>query len=302
MESAMKNMVIIALKGFAMGCADIIPGVSGGTMAYILGIYERLLGAIKGFNLSLLKQVLSGKVKALFTEPDWALILPLMVGILSAVVFFTRVVPIPILLENEPQYVYALFFGLILGSVALLLWELGKISCKELVLIIVGITVGMVIVNLVPTSTPDAAWFVFLAGSVAILAMLVPGISGSFILLILGKYTYILQAVGGLNLSVLLPFIAGMVTGLLAFSRAIHWLITHYHRESMLVINGILIGTLWIIWPFQERTYVVVGGKEKLIHSEPILPLLSNPDLPTAIGLMIISLGAVFALNGMAKR
>jgi putative membrane protein len=261
-----------ALKGFCMGSADIIPGVSGGTMALILGIYERLLSAIRSFDRAWIDDLLNLRFRQALDRNDLAFLFPLLLGIAGALLFFTRVVPLPALIVTQPELVYGLFFGLIAASIVILMGEVDRYGTREVAIACAGAITGFAIVNLVPVATPDALWFIFLCGFVAISAMLLPGISGSFILLILGKYAYIIDALGNFDLPVIVTFAAGMATGLVVFSRAITWLLRHYHQSTLLLIKGILIGSLWIIWPFQERTFEVVRGKEKLVGSSPVWP------------------------------
>jgi putative membrane protein len=263
---------VYALKGFCMGSADIIPGVSGGTMALILGIYERLLSAIRSFDRAWLEDVYRLRLAEAFRKNDLLFLLPLVAGIAMALIFFTRVVPLPQLIITHPELIYGLFFGLILASIVILIGEVEKYGLVEIFITIAGVLIGFAIVNLVPVETPTAAWFIFLCGFIAISAMLLPGISGSFILLILGKYAYIINALGEFNLVVILAFATGALTGLVVFSRTIGWLLKHYHEATLLVIKGILIGSLWMIWPFQERIYETIRGKEKLVSANPVWP------------------------------
>jgi putative membrane protein len=260
------------LQGFCMGSADIIPGVSGGTMALILGIYERLLEAIRSFDRAWLADLLRLRIMAALARNDLAFLVPLAAGILLALLFFTRVVPLPTLILTHPELVYGLFFGLIVASIVVLMAEVEHYGPREILLALLGTALGFIIVNLVPVSTPTAAWFIFLCGFIAISAMLLPGISGSFILLILGKYAYIIDALGTFDFAVIVVFALGALSGLVAFSRVIVWLLHRYHQATLLVIKGILIGSLWVIWPYQDRVYETVHGKQRLIGATPVWP------------------------------
>jgi len=289
-------------KGFCMGAADIIPGVSGGTMALILGIYERLLGAIRSFDTSWLGDVLRGRLAAAFARNDLLFLIPLGLGIVTAILFFTHVVPLPTLIVTHPELVYGLFFGLIVASIVILMGEVDRYGAREILVTAAGVLAGFAIVNLVPVDTPTATWFIFLCGFVAISAMLLPGISGSFILLILGKYAYIVNALGTLDIPVILTFVAGMVAGLAAFSRAILWLLRRYHQPTLLVIKGILIGSLWMIWPFQDRVFEIVRGNEKLVASTPVWPATLDATSFASFGLMLLGLALVLAIHRLAAR
>ena len=175
----------------------------------------------------------------------------------------------------------------------------GLTDCLWLAL---GAGVGFAVVNLTPTSTPETAWFVFASGALAICAMILPGISGSFILLLLRKYAYVFDAIGRLDLSVLLPFACGAIAGLMLFSRLLVWLLHRCHRQALLVITGLLIGSLWMMWPFQARTYVEVRGKSRLIQSTPVWPDQWDSAAWSAVGLSLLGLTAVFALGALANR
>lgn len=285
-----------------MGSADIIPGVSGGTMALILGIYERLLNAIRSFDRAWLDDLLNLRVRRALARNDLAFLFPLAVGIAGALLFFTRVVPLPALIVDFPEIIYGLFFGLIVASIVILMGEVERYGLRELAIAAAGAWVGFVVVNLVPVATPTALWFIFLCGFVAISAMLLPGISGSFILLILGKYAYIIEALGEFNLPVIVTFCAGMATGLVVFSRSITWLLRHYHQATLLAIKGILIGSLWIIWPFQERTYEVVRGKEKLIGSSPVWPDAFDGTVAASLACLLAGFVMVMIIHFLARR
>ena len=296
------NALSSLLKGFCMGSADIVPGVSGGTMALILGIYERLLRAIRSFDGAWLGLVARLRLTEAFGRNDLGFLVPLGLGILGAILFFTHVVPLPRLIVTHPEPVYGLFFGLIGASVIVLMGEVQRYGVREVAFAVAGAAAGFIIVNLVPVQTPTAHWFVFLCGFVAISAMLLPGISGSFILLILGKYAYIVNALGTFDLPVIAVFIAGMLTGLVAFSRAIVWLLSRYHQPTLLLIKGILIGSLWIIWPFQERVFETVRGKARLVGSSPVLPDAIDTATVLAFALAAAGFAAVLVLNRLATR
>lgn len=283
-----------------MGGADIIPGVSGGTMALILGIYERLLRAIRSFDAQWLGLVLRLRPGQALGRNDLAFLVPLALGIFGAILFFTHVVPLPLLIVTQPEIVYGLFFGLILASVIVLMAEVERYGVRELAFAALGTAIGFTVVNLVPVETPTAPWFIFFCGFVAISAMLLPGISGSFILLILGKYAYIINALGTFDLAVITVFGAGMLSGLVVFSRAIVWLLSRYHQPTLLVIKGILLGSLWIIWPFQERVFETVRGKQRLLQSSPVLPEALDATVVASLAAMAIGFAAVLVLNRLA--
>ena len=285
-----------------MGAADVVPGVSGGTMAFILGIYTRLLEAIRSFDLRLLKLLLKGEFSAAIKHTDIVFLLSLFTGIVVAVAFFTRIVPIPLLIHTDPEIIYGLFFGLILASIYVLIKEIKNIKITAWLFLLIGIILALIIVNLVPRDTPNDSWFIFLAGALAICAMVLPGISGSFILLVLGKYAYVFNAIGYFNLTVILPFAAGAIVGLMMFSRVLVWLLHHYYKNTLSLIIGILIGSLWLIWPFQTRVYITVREKERLISSTPHWPELWTITHNYALAMAVIGIVLVWGIHAFANK
>ncbi|MBO6587293.1 MAG: DUF368 domain-containing protein [Gracilimonas sp.] len=281
-----KEAPFLALKGFLMGSADIVPGVSGGTMALIVGIYERLLNAIKSVNGNFIKLFFTLKWKAAFKEIHIFFLAFLFLGIFSALAFFTKVVPLQVYMFTHPEIVYGLFFGLIVGSIYILIKALERFTKTELLMLVLGMAFGIWIVSLVPADTPEHPAFVFLSGSIAICAMILPGISGSYLLLIMRKYDYLLSEIGKLGgvetvdgLIGLLPFVLGAVVGLAAFSRFLSWLLSKYHSQTIAVLIGFLIGSLYVIWPYQHRDFVQraeVTQVEYMNHPK-VQELMENP-------------------------
>ncbi|MCG8373281.1 MAG: DUF368 domain-containing protein [Balneolales bacterium] len=282
-----KEAPFLLVKGFLMGSADIVPGVSGGTMALILDIYERLLNAIKSVDVKFIRDFFTLKWKSAFQELHVFFLVVLFSGIFSALAFFTKVVPLQIYMFTHPEIVYGLFFGLIVGSIYILIKTLERRSIKEGGFIVLGIAFGLWVVNLVPADTPEHPAFVFLSGCIAICAMILPGISGSYLLLIMRKYDYLLSQIGMIGgedtldgIIGLLPFMLGAAVGLAAFSRFLSWLLGKYHSQTISVLIGFLIGSLFVIWPFQHREFIEQVREVEVIEmSAPIVAeLRSNPN------------------------
>jgi putative membrane protein len=281
------------IKGFLMGSADIVPGVSGGTMALITGIYDRLIFAIKSVNSKAIASALTFRIKELLSYVHWKFILLLVSGIILAIIFFTRVVPLQVYMYSHPEFVYGLFFGLILGSIVLLMAEIEpqNRSWKLIIPLLSGTIFGFWVVTLVPADTPETFWFVMLTGSIAITAMILPGISGSYILLILGKYDYILTQLGLIGSAYtveailnIVPFAIGAIFGLALFSRVLSWLLKYFHTITIVVLVGFLAGSLYVIWPFQERQYEdQVRNVQVLSADDPIVQkLMEQEETPNA--------------------
>lgn len=239
------------IKGFCMGAADVVPGVSGGTMAFILGIYERLLQALKSLDFTALKLFFTLKWKELFRHVDWKILLGLGIGIIGAIFFFTHIVSLPHLLETQKARVYAYFFGLVFATVALLLWRYHTGKLRNLLLLAAGVAAGYALMSLGAHHLPNSYPAIFAGGAIAICAMLLPGISGSYILLILGQYQAILYAVSEHIWEVVGVFLAGAVVGMLAFVRLLIALLKRWHDETLFFISGLIIGTLPQLWPLQ---------------------------------------------------
>lgn len=279
---------LLVLKGFLMGAADVIPGVSGGTMALILGIYSRLIHAIKSVDVQAIKMLIRFRIPEVLKIVHWKFLISLLSGIVLAFVFFTKIVPLPELMYEYPEPIYGLFFGLILGSIYLLIKNIKGFGWKHFVFLVIGTVIGYWVVTLVPTNTPESYPFIFFSGAVAICAMILPGISGSFLLLILRKYTFILNQFGKIGgpdtmsaVLILLVFILGMITGISLFSRFLSWFLDRYHGFTLSVLVGFLVGSLYVIWPFQVRKFTETSQtKIVTVTSQKVKSLQEKPENP----------------------
>ncbi len=284
----LKQRAILIAKGFCIGAADIIPGVSGGTMAFILGIYSEFIAAIKSFDLAALLALLRLDIRQALARPHFGFVLPLLLGVVAALLFFTRVVPLPQLLLDYPEHIYGLFFGLISGSILALLREVRVMGGRDYLTLVLGALGGYLVFNLVPVQTPDAGWFIFIAGALAICAMMLPGVSGSFVLLILNKYTYVFSAIGYFKLSILLPFAAGALAGLVFFSRLLAWVLARYYRATVVFISGLLLASLTVIWPFQERIHASAGADPARVDTGPVITTVLGSSALIIAGFVLI--------------
>lgn len=249
----MKNYLQWVIKGLAMGAADVVPGVSGGTLAFILGIYERLLTAISSVNLTAVKLLLHGRFKALWQYIDGTFLLCLFSGILLSIFSLANV--ISYLLEHRPVPLWAFFNGLILASLPVLLRSVSW-TVLRFILFSIGVVFAVAVGMLAPVHLDPAPYMYFIAGAVAICAMILPGISGSFILLIFGMYGPIMLAVTELQFGVLALVASGCVIGLLSFSRLLNWLLKHFHDATLALLTGVVVGALYRIWPWQHNQQV----------------------------------------------
>lgn len=257
MQIHWKSKGKIVLKGMAMGAADLVPGVSGGTVALITGIYDRLVTAIG--NLSkyphqVVRQhgISLRTITELWVKLDLAFLISVATGIGISLVSLSRVLTWA--LEHYPPVVWSFFFGLIIASIVIIIKSIANWNILYGIVTIVFTAIMVWLSMRIPVDTPDALWFVFISGVIAITAMILPGISGSFLLVLLGKYEYILTALREFNVSVLAVFIAGCLLGILSSSRLISWLLQRFHSVTMAAITGVMIGSLYKVWPWRQVT------------------------------------------------
>lgn len=234
-----------------MGSADLIPGVSGGTMAFILGIYERLMQALKSLNGDAVYHFLTGKWKQLWQEVDVKTLAGVGGGIVLALAFFTRIVPLVAWVEYYKPQFYGFFFGMVFATVILFLTKQKEAKFKRLLTLLIGGVIGLYLTSMHLSALPNTKPYIFLSGMVAISAMLLPGISGSYMLLMLGKYELMLHALTSLDWPVIGLFMAGAVLGMVLFVRLFTWMLSRYHDTALMFITGLLAGTLPQLWPLQ---------------------------------------------------
>ena len=274
----MNSILRLYFKGVAMGAADIVPGVSGGTIALISGIYEELIFTLKNINLSLLKTLFKDGFKVFWKSLNGNFLSVLLLGIASSVILLAQV--IVFLLENHEFKIWGFFFGLIISSAFLIIKDVNPLNTMQIIWILSGIVIAALISLSNTTQIPDTDIYIFLAGSIAITAMILPGISGSFILLLLSKYEYIITAIKEFNIRTLLVFALGCIFGLIIFSRILHFLFQNYKMNLLSLLSGFLIGSLIKIWPFRKvlETRINSDGIEEVITSQPIIPNLQYQE------------------------
>jgi putative membrane protein len=267
-----KDAIELYLKGIAMGAADIVPGVSGGTIAFISGIYEELIDSIGSIGPKTFKILFKDGIAAAWKSINGTFLLTLMLGILSSV--FALSTLISGLLESHPQLLWSFFFGLIVISAIHIARQIKGWSSGEVIAIVLGTVVAYGITSIAPAQMPMNPLTIFFAGAIAICAMILPGISGSFILLLLGMYANILGAVKSLDILTLMIFSAGCLSGLLLFTRFLSWLLHHHHGPALAVLTGFMIGSLNKVWPWKQTTLYTTNS-----HGDQI-PLLQSNLLP----------------------
>lgn len=305
----MKSFILLYLKGVAMGAADVVPGVSGGTIAFITGIYERLINAIRSVDLDALKLVLKFDIQGFWKHIDGTFLVVLLAGVGTSVFTFAKI--IPYLLVNYPEILWSFFFGLILASVYVVSNELKSWNTGIAIIGLAGVVIAYLITELTPVATPEAYWFIFISGMIAICAMILPGISGSFLLIILGKYEFIFEALKGFKLDIIAVFGLGCITGILSFSHLVNWLLKRYHDFAIALLTGFMIGALNKVWPWKQtlETYMDRHGQMKPLVTQNIYPWEytvatggEDPQLLWCIILGGVGFGIVFLIDKFTNQ
>lgn len=297
------DYVIITLKGMAMGAADVVPGVSGGTIAFISGIYEELITSINNVNFSLLKTLKKDGFLAAWKQLNGSFLLALIIGI--GISLLSLVKGILWLLENEPVLLWSFFFGLVLASILFIGKQITKWKIATVILLLISAFVAFYITSLSALSTNDSWWFLFLSGALAICAMILPGISGAFILLLLGAYKPILDAIDNRDFKTIAIVGLGAIVGLLSFSRVLKWLFKHYHNLTLAILTGFVLGSLNKIWPWKKILSFRTNSKGVKVpfQDESVSPFAFEGDnqLIFAIGLMIVGFSTIILLEKLGS-
>lgn len=291
-----------------MGAADVVPGVSGGTIAFITGIYEELINSIRSVDWQALKLLFSLRFAEFWQKINGSFLFSVVLGI--AISIFSLAKLMTWLLVHHPIYIWSFFFGLIIASSFLVSKEIRRWNFSTILSLIAGGSIAYIITVLSPASTPDTWWFILLAGAIAICAMILPGISGAFILLLLGKYTFILGAVSRLEIGTLLLFLIGAVIGIISFSHLLSWLLKNYHNITIALLTGFMIGSLNKVWPWKEtlETYTDTHGVEQVLVETNVSPgkfeslTQSDPLVMQAILMCILGFFLIWGIEAIGKR
>jgi putative membrane protein len=268
----MKFKIDLYLKGVFMGIAEIIPGVSGGTIAFITGIYEELINSIKSVDGNSIKLIFSLKFSLFWKQINGTFLLTLLLGMLTSILALSRV--IVFLIDQHSFKIWGFFFGLIIASAIIIFYKIETLNSKAVVSIVIGLLISSYIALEAPSSTPNSNLFIFISGAIAISAMILPGISGSFILVFLSKYEFILNSLNNFDLAVISIFIGGCVVGLVTFSRVFSYLFKKYNDVVISVLIGFLLGSLFKIWPFFK--VLEYNASNEPIYTNPVLPSSSQ--------------------------
>ncbi len=296
----------IFASGFAMGSADVVPGVSGGTIAFILGIYEELIGSIRMVGQPVFwRALLRGEWRVALRLINFFFLLALGTGLLGAI--FLLAPGIEWMLINQPIIIWSFFFGLVLASIVIVATRIRVWSPDRFVALLLGAGAAFWIVGLVPVQTPDTWWFLMLSGAIAICAMILPGISGSFIMVLLGKYHFFINAINERDFASLAFAAIGAAIGLVTFAQVLSWLFRRFHDITVATLTGFMIGSLREIWPWKETLESVVDPVGEIVPlvDRNVLPALTvngafNTEIAFAAGAALLGIIVVVAVERIA--
>ena len=296
------------LRGICMGAADVVPGVSGGTMAFILGIYEELVESIRAVGQPRFLGALLGlRLGEALEVLNWRFLIVVGAGILTAVLSLAKL--LAWLLTHQPVLLWSFFFGLVLASVVLVARRIAHWTPALAAALVLGTLGAYVLVGLVPVQTPEEGWFLFLSGAIAICAMILPGISGSFILVLLGKYEFILASVNERDVVTLAWFVAGIAVGIVTFAQILGWFFKRHHDLTVALLIGLMLGSLRKVWPWKLTLEFIEGrhGKQIPVVQQNVLPTWEaagslNGEILMAFGLAVLGFGLVVALERLGRH
>lgn len=309
MKTAIKNYISIILKGFAMGAANVIPGVSGGTIALITGIFERIIDAIKSFDGTAIKLFFIGKFKEFAKHVDLYFLIAVFSGAVASVVTLAKL--LEYLFTNYPVFVWSFFFGLILASVYYVGKTIKKWNLSVVITFVIGTAIALVITFMNPATQNDSFFYLILCGVVAICSMILPGLSGSFILILMGNYELVMiQAVNNVDIKILIPVIIGAGGGLIAFSHILSWIYKKYKDQTISTLTGFILGSLGILWPWKNEIYKIdesgnflLKEGEKIIQGyDRFIPNSINTEVIFAIILMIAGIITISLIEKIASN
>ncbi len=295
MKRTLPQNALLTLKGIAMGAADVVPGVSGGTIAFITGIYEELIDSINNINLGAIKVLRKDGVKAFWEHINGTFFVFLFAGIAIAILTLAKVVTY--FLEFHPVLIWSFFFGLIIASAILIGKTISKWTIPVISVFALGTIVAMYISSIETTASVNGSWYIFLSGCIAICAMILPGISGAFILVLMGSYHIVLDALKNKEIATILIFMAGCLVGILSFARLLKFLFSKYKELTIATLSGFMIGSLYKVWPWKVR----VGNEPLVVHSDGKEDWMMTNVVPTDFAGDPQIIGAICcAIGGLA--
>ncbi len=296
----MRNIIGWVARGLAMGAANVIPGVSGGTIAFITGIYERLINALKSYNPEALKLLLTGKWKDFSNKTDFVFTFSILAGVGLGIASFARVLEYAF--AHYEAHTLAFFFGLIVASILGVGKQISRFSLLTVAGLIVGIVLAGGIAFLPPAEANSGFFYLTLCGMVAVCSMILPGLSGSYILLLMGNYVLVLQAINTANVSILAPVAVGCIVGVVVFSWILSYLFKHHKDLTVSLLTGFVAGSLAIIWPWKITHYITLAeGKQKPTGYSWYLPEI-NTDFALALVLALVGFAIVWGMEKLSNK
>lgn len=296
----MKELISVFFKGMAMGAANVIPGVSGGTIALITGIFERLINAIKSFNLGALKLVLKADFRGFAKHTDLAFLIALFSGVAVSILSLARL--FDFLFINYPVYIWSFFFGLILASVYFVGKTISKWTFSVIIIFLIGFAIALTITFLTPATQDEGLLYLILCGVIAACSMILPGLSGSFVLILMGNYQLVMiDAINQLRFDILIPIVLGAFIGLIGFSYLLSWVFKRYRDQTIAVLTGFIFGSLGIIWPWKNEMIQHFGDKVKVVGYEWLAPDM-NSQFGIALVIMFIGVLSIWLMEYFAQK
>lgn len=294
-----KEYITIMLKGMAMGIANVIPGVSGGTIALITGIFERLINAIKSFDLKAIKLIFKGKFEEFAIYTDLKFVIALFFGVGVAIVAIAKI--FEYLFEFYPVYIWSFFFGLILASIYFVGKTIEKWSISTIISFTVGATLAITMTFMTPATENDSFLYLVICGVVAICSMILPGLSGSYVLILMGNYELVaIDAISNMRIDILIPVGIGAVIGLIAFSHLLSWLFKKFKDQTIGILTGFILGSLGIIWPWKDEILETFGDKAKVVGYDYFIPEL-NIELMVSIIIIVVGIASIWWMESRGK-
>ncbi len=289
------------LKGAGMGAANVIPGVSGGTIALITGIFENLINSIKSFNIKAVKLLLTGKFKEFAKHINLNFLIAVFTGIGISIISLAKL--LDFLFINYPVYIWAFFFGLILSSVYFVGKTIDKWSISVVLSFVTGVTIALIITFLTPATENNSITYLFICGIIAACSMILPGLSGSFILILLGNYQLIMiNAVNNLDIMILAPVVAGAGIGLLGFSHFLAWIFKKFKNQTISLLSGFILGSLAILWPWKEEITKQFDKVQKVVGYKWLMPQNFDKEVIIAAILMLTGIVSIWMIEKTASK
>lgn len=309
MNKTAKEYSLYLVKGMGMGAANVIPGVSGGTIALITGIFERIIHAIKSIDLIALRLLFKGKIKELLERVDFYFLVAVLSGMVISIVTFAKL--FKYLFANYPIYIWSFFFGLIVISIFYVGKTISKWKFSVIISFVVGTAVAVWISYMNPAAPNDSTLYLMICGVVAVCSMILPGISGSFVLILMGNYELIMiDAVSEGNIGILAPAVFGGIVGILALSHVLSWIFKKYKDQTISLLTGFILGSVSILWPWKDEVYrtdalgnFILKNNEKIVQNyKPVLPESINNEVLLAFGFAFLGVLTIVVLEWLAKK